>query len=495
MLSPQTILLVLFGYFFLLLLIARKTAKGANTADFFNANRQAPWPIVAFGMIGASMSGVTFLSVPGQVGKMGAEGLVAFSYMQVVLGYMAGYAIIGKILLPLYYRLQSISIYEYLETRFGFWTYKTGSAFFLLSRLVGSALRLFLSAQVLQVFIFDDLGLRFELTALFSVALIWVYTFRGGIKTIIWTDTLQTAFFLLALAITIYTLSQELGFEGLSAVWQKVNESPYSQIFVWEGASSRHFFKQFLGGLFIALTMTGLDQDMMQKNLSCRTLRDSQKNMFWFSLTLLVVNFFFLVLGALLYLFAQAKGIEIPTNTDTLYPLIAKNHLGIMGSLVFFIGIIAATYSSADSSLTALTTAFTVDFLGFSRSKTGEAQKRTKRIRVHLVFSFLTFLLMLIAYYSNNQAVIDSVMRMAGYTYGPLLGLFSFGLLLRARLHDRLVPLCCLLAPLLTYLLNHYSPLLFGGYQMGYELVLVNGMITFILLLFLIKKEKQKFKP
>ncbi|WP_027002693.1 sodium:solute symporter [Hugenholtzia roseola] len=490
MLSPQTILFVLFGYFVLLLLIARKTAKGANTADFFNASRQAPWLVVAFGMIGASMSGVTFLSVPGQVGKAAEGGFVAFSYLQVVLGYLVGYAIIGTILLPLYYRLQSVSIYEYLETRFGFWTYKTGSAFFLLSRLVGSALRLFLSAQVLQVFVFDDLGLPFELTSLLTIALIWVYTFRGGIKTIIWTDTLQTAFFLLALVITIYTISEALGFESLSTLWQQVSESPYSQIFVWEGSSSRNFFKQFLGGIFIALTMTGLDQDMMQKNLSCRTLQDSQKNMFWFSLTLLIVNFFFLILGASLYLFAQAKGVEIPTNTDTLYPLIAKNHLGTIGALVFFVGIIAATYSSADSSLTALTTAFTVDFLGFNRSKTGEAQKRAKRIRVHLVFSLLTFLIMLIAYYANNQAVIDSVMRMAGYTYGPLLGLFAFGLLLRARLHDRLVPALCLLAPLLTYLLNHYSPQLFNGYQMGYELVLVNGIITFILLLFLIKKEK-----
>lgn len=481
--TPQLVLGILIAYFGGLLLIAHFTARGGTTRTFFTANRGAPWYVVAFGMIGASLSGVTFLSVPGWVGD------TQFSYMQMVLGYQVGYALIALVLLPLYYRLNLVSIYGYLEQRLGFWSYKTGAVFFLLSRTIGAAFRLYLVAGVLQLFLFDELGWRFEFTVIVTILLIWLYTFRGGIGTIIWTDTLQTAFMLLAVGVTIYLIGQELGW-SLGMMQTAVQESEYSQWFFWEdGNDTRFFWKKFLGGASIALVMTGLDQDMMQKNLTCRNLRDAQKNMFWFSLSLIPVNLIFLSLGALLYLFAAQQGIALPEKADALFPLIVRDHLNTAAGVVFLLGIIAAAYSSADSALTSLTTSFCVDFLDFEKEKTGRARKRKKRIQVHVMFSLILALTIILFNLISNQSVIQEIFRIAGYTYGPLLGLFAFGLFTRWQIKDRWVPLVCLVAPLLSYVLQANSEAWLSGYKFDFELLLINGLLTFIGLCLLWRKK------
>ncbi len=351
-------------YFSFLFLIAFFTARGATSETFFTAQKSSPWYIVAFGMVGASLSGVTFISVPGAVGNQ------SFAYMQMVLGYLVGYFVIAKVLLPLYYRLNLVSIYEYLEQRFGFWSYKTGAFFFLLSRTIGAAFRLFLVAVVLHEFLFEPLGISFVFTILITITLIWLYTFRGGIKTVVWTDTLQTFFMLAAVGTTIVIICQEMDLT-LGGMASMVYESDLSNTFFWDG-SKLNFFKQFFGGMFIAIVMTGLDQDMMQKNLTCRNLKDAQKNMYTFSIVLIFVNLLFLAMGALLYMYAGQQGIEIPTDAETgrflgdrVYPMIANGQLGNFAGVVFLLGVIAAAYSSADSALTSLTTSFCIDFSGF----------------------------------------------------------------------------------------------------------------------------------
>lgn len=478
--SPGLVIAIISVYFLILILISLFTSRGADSETFFTANRQSPWYLVAFGMIGASLSGVTFISVPGEVGTS------QFAYFQVVLGYVIGYYVIGKILLPLYYRMNLTSIYGYLEHRFGFWTYKTGAFFFLLSRLIGSSFRLFLVATVLQLAVFDKVqlpfldrpGVPFPVTTILTIFLIWVYTFRGGIKTIVWTDTLQTFFLLLAVVLTIYSISSELHL-NISGLAQIVNESRFAKIFVWDGQSPYNFFKQFLSGIFIAIVMTGLDQDMMQKNLTCRSLPEAQKNMFWFTILLVIVNFFFLILGALLYLFAEAKGIPVPERTDKLYPMLALDHFSITLGAVFILGVIAAAYSSADSALTALTTSFCVDFLGFEKKPKTNNHKKI-RIAVHLGFSLLTFIVVVIFRAINDESVITSVFKAAGYTYGPLLGLFAFGLFTRRLIIDKWVPLVCILSPLLSYAFNVYSADIIPGYQVGFEILIINGALTFL---------------
>jgi SSS family transporter len=475
------VLFVIIAYFFLLIFISHLTSRNINSESFFTGNKQSPWFLVAFGMIGSSLSGVTFISVPGEVGNS------FFSYFQLVLGYLLGYLVIGTVLLPLYYRLNLVSIYTYLEQRFGFWSYKTGAFFFLLSRTIGSAFRLFLVAGVLQIAIFDAWGIPFTVSVFITLVLIWLYTFRGGIKTIVWTDTLQTLFMLLSVGISISLISTELNF-SLTEMASVVDQSPLSQIFVWEWQSGKNFFKQFFAGAFIAIVMTGLDQDMMQKNLTCRNLKDAQKNMFWFSITLVFVNLLFLVLGALLYMYANAKGIVLPERSDDLFPMLALNHFSLFAGILFLLGIIAAAYSSADSALTALTTSFCVDILDFKRM---DAQRqKSLRMKVHIAFSCITFLVIVAFRTLNDASVITSVFKAAGYTYGPLLGLFAFGLFSRFQVRDKFVPVVCLLAPVLSYIINNNSEAWFGGYRFGFEILIVNGSLTFLGLLMIMKPGK-----
>jgi SSS family transporter len=478
--NPTLVISIIGGYFLLLIIIARITSKGADSTTFFTANRQSPWYLVAFGMIGASLSGVTFISVPGEVGNS------FFSYFQVVLGYLVGYFVIATVLMPLYYRLNLVSIYGYLEQRFGFWSYKTGSFFFLLSRTIGASFRLFLVAGVLQIAIFDSLGVPFWVSVLITILLIWVYTFQGGIKTIVWTDALQTFFMLSAVIITIYLITKEMGI-GLGEAFTQIKESEYSKTFFFDWNDKKDFFKQFISGAFIAIVMTGLDQDMMQKNLTCKTLKDAQKNVFWFSVVLVIANLLFLSLGALLYLYAGQNGIEIPARTDGLYPLIALNHLSTFAGVVFLLGIVAAAYSSADSALTALTTAFCMDFLNFEKKE--ESLKKPIRLKVHIGFSILLFFVILLFNAINDSSVINSIFKVAGYTYGPLLGLFSFGMITKLKVRDQLVLPVCIAAPIISYVVDINSAAWFNGFQFGFFILIFNGALTFLGMWLISKKD------
>jgi SSS family solute:Na+ symporter len=465
--------LIIIFYFIILLAIAWITGRNADNAGFFIGNRKSPWYVVSFGMIGASLSGVTFISIPGWVGES------HFSYMQMVLGYLAGYFVIANVLMPMYYRLGLTSIYTYLETRFGRFSYKTGASFFLLSRTIGASFRLFLVANVLQITIFEAAGVPFWFTVLITVSLIWLFTFRGGIKTIIWTDTIQTLAMLTALVFTIILISKSMGL-NISSLIKTLSVSEYSRIFVFDDwKSPYHFAKQFLGGAFIAIVMTGLDQDLMQKNLSCRNIKDAQKNMYWLSFSLVPVNLLFLSLGALLFIYASFAGIAIPENTDNLFPLIATGGtLSMTVAFFFIIGIVSATYSSADSALTSLTTSFTIDIL--DAQKKGDARLKQTRNLVHIAFTILLGLLIIFFRAINDQNVIKAIFTIAGYTYGPLLGLYSFGLFTKRKLRDTYVPIVAIVSPLICLVINHYSRELLWGYKFGFELLVLNGLITFI---------------
>lgn len=468
-----TLLIVLIlGYFGILIGISFLAGKNDDNQTFFLGNRQSPWYAVAFGMVGASLSGVTFLSVPGLVANN------SFAYMQVVLGYVAGYLIIMQVLLPLYYRLQLTSIYTYLEGRFGPSSYTTGSIFFLISRVIGAAFRLYLIAIVLQTAIFDGLNIPFWLTVVITIILIWVYTFRSGIKTIIWTDTLQTALMLGAVLFTVYSVSSQM-LDGTGLV-EYVANSDYSQIFFFEDwKSGNYFFKNFLSGMFLTIVMTGLDQDMMQKNLSCRSLSDARKNMFWLAITLVVVNLVFLALGALLYDYAALKQIGFD-KPDQLYTQVAlSGELGPVVLILFILGLVAAAYSSADSALTALTTSFCVDILKIEKMEVKQS-KRTRKM-VHLGFSALLFLVILIFRQLNDDSVINELFTAAGYTYGPLLGLYAFGLYTKRRVIDKFVPLAAILAPILSYLIRTYAKEWYG-YSMSFEHLIINGILMFLFL-------------
>jgi len=481
--SPIVLIATIVGYFLVLLLVAHITSKGADTQAFFNAKRQSPWYLVAFGMIGASLSGVTFVSVPGWVAES------QFSYMQMVFGYLLGYLVIATVLMPMYYKLDLTSIYTYLEGRFGQVSYKTGAFFFLGSRLVQASFRLYLVAIVLQTFVMDHYGLPFWLTVMVAIILIWIYTYKGGIKTIVWTDTLQTLCMLVAVVATIFAIGSEMQL-SLGNLIATVKQSEYSQIFYFEGgwSDSKNFFKQFLAGAFIAIVMTGLDQDMMQKNLTCKNLGEAQKNMFWFSLSLIFVNLLFLGMGAMLYIYADSLAIMVPEKSDLLFPLLAFEHLPATIGIVFVLGLIAAAYSSADSTLTSLTTSFCIDILDFEKKDRDEAQKKQTRLITHIVFSILLFVVILLFYQINNDAVIKAIFSIAGYTYGPLLGLFAFGFFTKLNVRDPLVPLVCILSPILTYVINNNSEAWLAGYKFGFELLLLNGIITFVGLLSLSKK-------
>jgi SSS family transporter len=477
--NPYLVLGIVLGYFLVLMGISWLTSRKADTQAFFTANRKSPWYLVAFGMVGATLSGVTFISVPGEVGNS------AFSYLQFVFGNIVGYWLVAGILLPLYYRLSLVSIYSFLDKRFGVSAYKTGSFFFLISKLIGAAFRLYLVAGVLQIAFFDAFNIPFALTVVVTIALIWIYTFRGGIKTIVWTDTLQTLFLISAVIFTIVAISKSLDLKGVDLV-KAIQDDPNSKLFFWDWRSGNNFFKQFIAGIFITIAMFGMDQDMMQKNLTCKNKRDAQKNMIVFSLSFLVTTILFLCLGVLLYIFAEKSGITLPAVSDDVYPMLALNYFGLPVGIAFLLGITAAAYSSADSALTALTTSFSVDFLKIERFEEKKKQKLKKWS--HLMFSVLLIGVILIFRAINDESVVKAVFRVAGYTYGPILGLFVFGMYIKRKVIDKWVPLVGFIAPVICYLISKNSEFLFNGYKFGFELLILNGLLTILGLIIISKK-------
>ncbi|MHC2991091.1 sodium:solute symporter [Pontibacter sp. HJ8] len=479
--SPIILLSFLIGYFVVLIGVSYFTSRGSSdNSSFFIANRNSKWYFVAFGMIGTALSGVTFISVPGAVVNS------SFGYFQFVLGNTVGFILIAFILLPLYYRMNLISIYTYLEQRFGYWSYKTGAMIFLVSRTIGSAFRLYLVAIVLQRFIFDAWGVPFFATVSICLILIWLYTHKGGLKTIVITDTLQTAFIVGSVILSIVFIANSLDL-NLVQTFEAVKDSSYSQIFFWEDfmGNKSHFLKHFLGGIFVTIAMTGLDQDLMQKNLSCKNIGEAQKNMLSFTAVFVSINIFFLSMGALLYMYAEANGIDVASlaTPDHLFPEIALNHMALLPAVIFMLGLTAATFATTDSALTALTTSFCVDFLNFTKKENQEDVKlvRTRHL-VHVGFSVVMLLVILVFRIINDDSVVNAIFKAAGYTYGPLLGLFAFGMANKRAVSDKLVPYICVISPVLTYLLDVNS-VSWTGYAMGFELIIVNAAITFFLLL------------
>ncbi len=478
--TPLIVLTTILGYFALLYLLSFFTSRKTDSMTFFTAGRKSPWYLVAYGMLGVSISGITFISVPGEVGNS------QFSYLQVAIGYSLGLVVVALIFLPLYYRLRVVSIYTWLEKRFGFYSYKTGAAFFMLAQTFMAAFRLFLMAGVLQLAVFDAFGIPFEVTTLVTLLLIWLYTYRGGIKTVVITDLLQTTFLVAAVVLSIAVIGRELDI-NLPDMLVKIRQHPDSKAFFREWSHSRNFFKLVFTGMFITLMTNGIDQAIMQKHLTCPNLRQSQKNMFALAGLLLAVNLLFLGLGSLLYIYARSRNIPIPAKTDDLYPLLALRHFDVGTGLMFILGISAAAYSSADSSLTGLTTSFCIDFLNFDNHGRGATRVRTL---VHLGFSLLLYLVILGFRRLNDDSVVNAFIRIAGYVYGPLLGLYLFGLFTRIHVRDRYVPLLCLAVPVLSVLLYFYSKKLLWGYQLDFEMLVFSTALTFLGLLGL-KKRKQ----
>lgn len=498
--TPFAILSLIVVYFGILFTISHLTSKKDSGNDaFFKANKNSKWYLVAFGMIGTALSGVTFISVPGEVGAPSGE---QFKYFQFVLGNAIGFMLIAKVLLPLYYRMNLTSIYGYIERRLGTYSYKTAATIFLISRTIGSAFRLYLVVIVLQRYVFDFYGIPFAATVLISLALIFAYTYRGGLKTIIITDTLQTFFLVTSVFMTIYFICRSMDLNVIEA-FSAVKNSNYSKIFFFEDflSSKFHFVKQILGGIFVTIAMVGLDQDLMQKNLSCATIGEAQKNMFTFTGIFVLINIFFLSVGALLYIYAAKNGIEVPTDlvtgkprTDLLFPEIAFHHLTLIPSVIFLLGLTAATFATTDSALTALTTSFCVDFLAMDKTENANKTNAVKtRHLVHLVFCFLMFLVIVFFNVINDSSVVGMIFRVASYTYGPLLGLYCFGLFMKSKtVRDKWVPVICILSPALTFLISENSKTLFFGYVFDNELIIINGLITFIGLLLISKPTSEK---
>ncbi len=480
---PLLILGIFLIYTAILFAVTWFTARKADNQSFFVGNKVSPWFVVAYGMIGASLSGVTFMSLPGWVKE------TQFSYMVVVFGYLFGYFVIATVLLPLYYKLKLTSIYSYLDQRFGFWSYKTGAGFFILSRTLGASLRMYLVINVLQIFVFDAWNVPFWINVLVFIILIILYTLKGGIRTIIWTDTLQTTFMLLAVILSVIYISRDIHVT-LGSLVSEVRSSSISRMFIMDWHHERFFVKQFFSGMFITIVMTGLDQEMMQKNLSCRNIRDAQKNMFTFSGILIFVNLLFLFLGALLLIYANTKGVDVKTSDD-IFPTVALRYLGPVAGMVFLIGLISAAFPSADGALTSLTTSVSIDFLGLEKRDISENAKTRIRYIVHLSIAFVFFVSVIIFSKLSDRAVIDKLFTIAGYTYGPLLGLYSFGLFTKRRVNDRLTPVIGILSPLVCYFLSRYSQELFNGYKFGFELLLLNGLLTFTGLLLFSSSQKR----
>jgi len=483
--SPLLIIFIFLVYTIILFGVTWLTSRKADNQSFFIGNKISPWFVVAYGMIGASLSGVTFMSVPGWVKD------TQFSYMVVVLGYLFGYFVIALVLLPLYYRLKLTSIYSYLNQRFGFWSYKTGAGFFIISRTLGASLRMYLVIKVLQIFVFDAWNVPFWVNVLIFIVLIILYTLKGGIRTIIWTDTLQTTFMLLAVVLSVIYIGKDLDI-SLIRLFTTVKESSVSKMFITDWHHERFFVKQFLSGMFITIVMTGLDQEMMQKNLSCKNIKEAQKNMFTFSAILVFVNLLFLFLGALLLIYIQGKGVVV-ASSDDIFPTVALKYLGPVAGLVFLIGLISAAFPSADGALTSLTTSVSIDFLGLDQ-KEGMSELSKTRIRyiVHIVIAVVFFISILIFSTLKGQAVIDKLFTIAGYTYGPLLGLYSFGLFTNRIVNDKITPFIAIISPLSCFFLSKYSVELFNGYKFGFELLLLNGLLTFIGLLLFSDKQDNK---
>ena len=501
--SPGLLFAFVIGYFILLLIVAWYTSRNANNESFFIGNRNSNWMLVAFGMIGTSLSGVTFVSVPGTVGAAG------FAYYQVVLGYFLGYFIIAFVLLPLFYRMNLTSIYNYLEHRFGMVSYKTGALFFILSRILGATARLYLVINVLQIFILKDMNIPFALTAFVILLMILLYTFEGGVKTIVFTDTLQTTFMLLGLIVCIVYIMNNMG-HSLGSTLHELSGKGLTKIFNTDINSPGFFLKQVIGGLFITVTMTGLDQEMMQKNISVRTVHDSKKNVLTFSFIILIVNFLFLLMGGLLYLFASTKGIN--TAPDDLFPTVGLHFMGKVIPIIFVIGLISALFPSADGALTALTSSFCIDMLGMKRRNDwDEKSKRRKRMTVHFIFAIIFFLMVMGFKWVDNKSIIDVILKVAGFTYGPLLGLFAFGIVTKRSINDKLAIYVCIAAPLIIWGIDfinniqwyqkqfhltanwvdsvqNLSQSIFGKFKIGYELLIYNGLLTFLGLLFISKK-------
>lgn len=491
------------GYFLLLLVVAWYTSRNSNNESFFIGNRNSNWMLVAFGMIGTSLSGVTFVSVPGTVGFAG------FAYFQVVIGYLLGYAVIAFVLLPLYYRLNLTSIYNYLQHRFGMVSYKTGALFFIISRTLGATARLFLVINVLHLFILEDLNIPFMVTTFVILLMILLYTFEGGVKTIVFTDTLQTSFMLIGLIVCIGFIMGQVGY-SFTDTFAELGNKGLTRIFNSDVNSSSYFLKHILGGMFITIGMTGLDQEMMQKNISVKTLKDSQKNMMTFSVIMVIVNFMFLLLGGLLYLYAEQNNITV--LPDDLFPTIALHYMPTAISIIFIIGLISALFPSADGALTALTSSFCIDMLGMKRREQWDEKKRKRiRLTVHFIFAVIFFIAVLLFKEMNNKSIIDVILKVAGFTYGPLLGLFAFGILTKRKIHDRLALYVCLAAPLIIlgidFLnnidwyekqlsldkesltgLRNWSQSFFGAFRLGYEILIYNGIVTFLGLLIISKK-------
>lgn len=492
--TPIAILTLIVVYFGILFFISHVVSdKNSNNDAFFKANKNSKWYLVAFGMIGTALSGVTFISVPGQVGSPDIQ----FKYFQFVLGNAIGFILIATILLPLYYRMNLTSIYEYIEKRLGYISYKTAATIFLISRTIGSAARLYLVVLVLQRYVFDAFGVPFWVTVLISLALIFAYTYKGGLKTIIITDTLQTIFLVSSVIFTIIFICNSLDF-NVAEAFTAVKESSYSKIFFYEDwLKSNYFIKQILGGIFVTIAMVGLDQDLMQKNLSCKNIGEAQKNMFVFTAIFVIINIFFLSVGALLYLYANKNGIAIPmvdgvARTDLLFPEIAFNYLALIPAIVFLLGLTAATFATTDSALTALTTSFCVDFLNMDKNADKPNAVRTRHF-VHISFCLLMFLVIMMIYFLNSSSVVSLIFKIAAFTYGPLLGLYTFGLLMKTKtVIDKLVPVICILAPAITFVISVYSKDLFGNYEFAEELIILNGALTFIGLLLISKPATQQ---
>ncbi|MFM7024339.1 MAG: sodium:solute symporter [Flavobacteriales bacterium] len=490
--NESLILVIIVAYFAVLILMSYLTSRGADTNSFFVGNKESKWYIVAFGMIGASLSGVTFISVPGGVEAN------QFAYMQIVFGYLVGYLVVAYVLLPIYYRMNLISIYGYLENRFGFWTYKTGASLFLVSRIFGASIRLLLAATVFHAFIFEKWGIPFSVTVFLSIAFIWVCTFKGGIKTIVWTDTLQTAFMLLSLGITIYLISDALDFGQQGGLASVISESKYSRIFFFDDwTAGNYFWKQFITGMFITIGMTGLDQDLMQKNLSCKNIKDAQKNMVSFAFIVTFVNLIFLVLGAALFMYAAKNGIDVPVTdgkarTDLLFPTMALS--GTFPAVVgvfFILGLFAATYASADSALASLTTSFCVDFLGIRKME--EAQQKKWKDRVHVAMSGILLMVILILDAFVDSSAIQQILTFAGFTYGPLIGIFAFGIftkrVLKVEYYSLVIAIAAFSISLTIHLLSNSDN--FFGIKVGSELIVYNSLIT-ILLMWVVSEKRNE---
>jgi SSS family transporter len=459
-------------YFLILLGVAKITGKNSNNMSFFIGNKNSNWMLVAFGMIGTSLSGVTFVSVPGAVGRD------AFHYLQITIGYLIGYICIAYILLPIYYKLNLTSIYNYLETRLGFKAYKTGASFFVLSRTLGATARLYLVVKILQVFILDSMGVPFWGTTLVILAMILLYTYEGGVKTIVWTDTLQTSGMLLGLIICSVYILTRMDFTAIQA-YTAMQSRGYATIFETDINSKSFFLKQIIGGAFVTLTMTGLDQEMMQKNISVKTLKDAQKNMITIGITMLIVISMFLFLGGLLHIYARM--VNVTAVGDDLFPALALNHMPPYLSIIFILALISALFPSADGAITALTSSFCIDLLGMQRNQEWDEVKKKKiRQTVHLSFALLFLIIVMIFKWIDNKSTIDLLLKIASYTYGPLLGLFAFGIITKRTIQDKWSPLPCFIAPIICLILDKYQVELLGNFKIGQELLIINGLITFI---------------